>query len=242
MKKSAFSVFALCAVGVSFADAQVDVTSAAFDMVNNSSFFDDTDFTREGSDSSFQSFTGSEVNFEHSLDANLSFWTVTLDSVVSQQSQLVGNTLSASSAFGFETTFGSSSAAGGTYAESFATIQIRVDRPTEYSLLTNGYRNGSYFGLRGNLDSGGEVTVYEHFFAGEVLDEGVLMPGDYSIMTSWQFYGSTFIEDWVNSGQSGLPTIEPAPVWGFELTLIPSPSVLAGMPLVCCLALKRRRS
>lgn len=163
-----------------------------------------------------------------------------IQAMLSQESSLVGGTLSASSGAGIGWNAFSGSS-GGTVSRSFFRVDFRVDAPITFELVADASGSVplgfmSAIELFGTPD-GGSRTFFGGFFGDSGSASGVLEPGDYSIVAD----SSADSLDYFDIYNPGANPFTEFDVWDFQLTLVPTPATGTVLVAGGLLAARRRR-
>jgi len=219
------------------AGAQWSITGVQRDLSLYASAYEPG--TVGGSDE--DSILDNSLNFQGMVEVDAQSGGFTsLQAMLSQESSLVGNVLSASSrrGLGFSANSGSS---GGANAESSVGFDIRIDAATDFELAYNidgvvpfGFASPLQF--YGTPDGGTQGDVVFHF-GGSGVDTGTLQPGNYTIYVQSRSEALDFFD---NFNPDSLPYGE-LDVWDFQLTLVPAPATGTLLVVGGLFASRRRR-
>lgn len=163
-----------------------------------------------------------------------------IQAMLSQESSLVGNTLSASSMRGLGFSANSSSS-GGANTDSSVQFDIRIDAAVDFELVYDvtgvvPFGFVSPIQLYGTPDGGvpGNVLYHE---AGNGVDTGTLQPGNYSLSVTSNSEALDFFDTFNPDTQ---PYAE-QDVWSFQFTLVPAPATGTLLVAGGLFAARRRR-
>lgn len=184
--------------------------------------------------------TDNSLNFQGTVDVDVTSGFTSIQAMISQESSLVGGTLSASSGAGIGWN-ASSGSSGGTDSMSFFRVDFRVDAPISFELVADA--SGSVpLGFLSSIElfgtpDGGSQTFFGGFFGDSGSASGVLEPGDYSIVAD----SSSNSLDYFDTFNPGPAPFTEFDVWSFELTLVPAPASGAMLVAGGLFASRRRR-
>lgn len=188
-----------------------------------------------------ETISDNSIQFQEALEADVSVGFTSIQAMLSQESSLVGGTLSASSRAGIGWTAFSGSSGGAAVMTSLV-VDFRIDVPTPFEFTADATGTvplGSFpstIEIAGTPDGGGSQSVaYFQTTAGSA--SGVLQPGDYTVVA---FSGSNYTDFFETTNPDPMAYSE-AHVWSFELTLVPAPATLTALPMLAALGLRRRR-
>ncbi len=181
------------------------------------------------------------VNFQGMIEVDAQSGGFTsIQAMLTQESSLVGNTLSASSrrGLGFSAHSGSS---GGAIADSSIQFDFRIDAAVDFELaydVTGVVPFGfvSPISLYGTPDGGVPGDVLFHL-EGSGFDTGTLQPGNYSLSVVSNSDALDFFDSF---NPDSLPYAE-QDVWSFEFTLVPAPATGTVLVAGGLFASRRRR-
>ncbi|GAB5495731.1 MAG: hypothetical protein Phyf2KO_08110 [Phycisphaerales bacterium] len=216
---------------------QWDITAVERDL----SLFASVAEPGANADTEEDTILNNSVNFQGMVEVDVQSGAFTsIQAMLTQESSLVGNTLSASSrrGLGYNAFSGSS---GGANADSSVRFDFRIDAATDFELVYDisgvvPFGFASPIQIFGTPDGGVQETVVFHL-DGFGSDSGTLLPGDYSIQVTSSSEGLDFF-DTFNPDPSPFVELD---VWDFQLTLIPSPSTGAILLAGSVFASRRRR-
>ena len=235
-----FAAAAALVVTAGGASSQINITSVERDVYVYGSVFGSIDF-----DTFEFSNTTTPVNFSETLGGTAEAEGAWVQVSVSQQSSLVGNTLSATTDAG--SGWGVSSGTGGGFkVRSSLKYNFRVDVPTEYQFDATTYfayahGDGSPIDFYGTVDGQiGTTEIAGLGGFGRPLSgsySGILEPGDYTIYANTN-YDVSDLFDVVNPDPKPYSVDD---VWDFQLTLVPSPATVTLLAAGGLFASRRRR-